>query len=247
MYIQEKINQAFKIFRQDPSLENRDALMAECEDLIDVVLSTTAGTSEDKDIRNEVEQDVNVKLLEFLSNPLLRDRAWNPSTFLFGFVKRSVLNCLSKIYPSKLCPECKGTRFVEGATCQVCLGKGRVPIQQPKPLPTVEKLSWTRPEPKATKPKAMKLKRKKSKYYREQGGHFGPTPDKRTKEFQFFQKLFRENRREFQESTRTEQGKMDWAHDMKKVLEGIARNPRISSLTRVKPYLRKARFSKKTR
>jgi len=246
MYIQQRINKAFVIFCQDPSTENRNALVTDCKDLIEVALSLTPGMEEKED---DIEQEIERLFIEFLDRHKEFEQVRNPAAFLYKFVLRNALNCLKARWPSKLCSKCKGTGLVEGTTCQVCLGKGKV-LLHPDQLPVVEKKGWTRPEPEATKPKgdpAMELKRKKSKYYLEQGGHYGPDPDKRTKEFQFYQKLFRENRKDFLESTDTNKDQFaptkDWELDRKKIPE----RGRISSLIRIKPYLRKARFSKKTR
>jgi integrase len=66
MYIQERINRAFKIFCQEPSTENRDALLAECEDLIEVVLCETSWASELPQTKEDIKQEVARLLTEFL-------------------------------------------------------------------------------------------------------------------------------------------------------------------------------------
>jgi hypothetical protein len=125
MYIQGKINQAFKIFCQDPSLENRDALLAECKDLIDVVLCTTPWVSEDPESKDDIQSDVMVLLMEFLDRRKDFDQIQLPTAFLNSFLKRNILNCLKARWPSEH------------------------PALNPDQLP-VEKEGWTRFEDETT-------------------------------------------------------------------------------------------------
>jgi len=223
MYIQEKINQAFKVFCQDPSTKNRDALIAECEELIEVALSLTSWTSEDKETRKDVRNDVMVKLIEFLDRHKDFDQVRNPSAFLYKFVRRNALNCLEPLY------------------------------SEPKPdqFPVVEKEGWTKPGNEMIELKSDLAIQLQGLGRESEARLVQQLENQGSKESLFYLNLFTESFHDYLDGIRTNKDQFapikDWKLDRKMMLDDMARNPRIGSLTRVKPYLRKARFSKKTR
>jgi hypothetical protein len=197
--------------------------MDELKDMIDIVLCTTSGVMEHKEFRDDIEQELSLKLQEFLNHHEGLDKIRVPAAFLTSFLRRHVLTCLHKIY-SELKPD------------QLPLTEGE----------------WTRLEDGMIELKSDLAMQLKELGKEREARLVQWLENKGNKESLFYLNLFTESFHDYLLGIRTNKDQFapvkDWELDRKIGREKMAqKRSRIGSLIRTKPYLRKARFSKKTR